>query len=118
MLALKTEYHPFRLKLKDHRPVQLYVEVSNNHQKAKMVSLEVMLEDQLSFEKGGFRNKIIKRWKEFAPGKTFRFYFDIHPKVSTRIGEREVQIRMTEHDLAWDVVTREYLKNIPLSVID
>lgn len=118
MLSLKTEFHPYRLRLSSKGPVELYVEVTNNHEKAKMVSLELVCEDQISFEKGGFRNRIIKRWKSFEPGKTFRFYFDVYPKTSTRIGEREIQIRLLEHDVTWDSVAREYIKDMPLSVID
>jgi hypothetical protein len=118
MLSLKTEFHPYRLRLSSKQPVELYVEVTNNHQKAKMVSMEVVLEDQISFENSGFRNRMVKRWKSFEPGKTFRFYFSIYPKTSTRIGEREVQIRLLEHELTWDTVVREYLKDMPLSVID
>lgn len=116
MLSIKTHFHPFRLKLRDKKPVQLTVELENRGDRNELVSMELALARLLSFDKSGIVRSKVERIDGLAPGEGKKFYYDIYPKALADPGELDVQMRITEHHKDWKMVDRTYTKDMQLIV--
>jgi hypothetical protein len=102
-----------------HRePVQLIVDLINRDKQEKLVSFELLMSDKLSVEKNGFVHKVEKKIGAMAPNKPLRFYFDIYPRAVMKPGELGVIVRIMEHFNNFEFVEHEYVKKIPLSVVE
>jgi len=97
MIDINTKFTPFRLKLSRREPVQLFVELHNAGNADEIVTMEVYLSSQLSFDKSGFRTADTQAIKPLKAGERKHFYYDIWPKASARIEEQPVQIKVLQH---------------------
>ena len=114
-ININTNFTPFRLRLSRREPVQLTVDLTNNGNTA-MVSMNVALTPQLSFSKGGFKNRETARIPEFNSSETRRFYFEIWPKASTRLEEQPIVITVFEHYKSFDYIKNKTEKKLSLQV--
>ena len=108
-------FTPFRLKLSRREPVHLTIDVKNTDADI-MASMDVSLSPQLSFSKGGFKNRIIERLPQLASGEEKRFYFEIWPKASTRIEEQPISITVFEHYKSFDYIKNKTEKKLSLQI--
>lgn len=97
MVDVKTELVPFRMILAKKQPVEMTVEVENNSNKAQRLTLELALDDHLSFDKGGRGSTIVKRFDAMQPGEHFREYFNIYPRPNVEEGDHTITISIFEH---------------------
>lgn len=117
-ITVKSHYNPFRMSLKERKPVQLYVELKNTGQAAKKVTFVLSTGRQLALDKSGIVANSMKKIESFKPGQEHAWYFDVFPKQMTQNGEHEVTLRITEHFNDWAYVANETVKHIPLTVRD
>lgn len=116
MLSINTNFHPFRMNLKNKEPVQLTVEIINRGQKEKMLSLQLALARELSLDKSGIVNTATKKIESLKPGESKIFYFDIYSKVMTRPGEKDVVLKVLEHYRDFKFIQKEHTEKMTLRV--
>ncbi|HIH16177.1 MAG TPA: hypothetical protein HA252_02120 [Candidatus Diapherotrites archaeon] len=117
-ISINSHFNPFRMSLKERRPVQLFVELRNTGQTAKKVTFLLSAGRQLALDKSGIVANAMKKIESFKPGQELAWYFDVYPKQMTQPGEQEIMIRVTEHFNDWSYVANESTKRIPLTVKD
>ncbi len=110
--------HPFRLRIKDKKPVQLKVNISNSGPDEKLLSYDVIVSSNLALDKSGFKTQESKRVGKMASGESTEQYFDIFPRGLARGGTYPVLIRVTEHYNNFDMVKNEVNKKLDLRVED
>lgn len=117
MVEVKAELTPIRMKLATREPVEMLVEVINNTNKAVMLSIDVVLDDQISFDKGGRSSFQTKKFDAMQPGERFRQYYDVFPKANVDYGVHDIQIIVAEHyNNSWEYVTSKKVKALSLRV--
>jgi len=116
MIEVRTTFTPFKMKISRREPVVLCVEIRNAGNEPEIVSLDVNLGKQFSFEKTGFKSQLIKRIPEFKPGESKKFYYDVWPKQMLRQGEQGIRVTATEHYKGFNYVKRNYDKVLKLTV--
>lgn len=115
-IAITSHYNPFRMSLKERKPVQLFVELKNTGATAKKVTFLLSAGRQLALDKSGIVANSMKKIESFLPGQEHSWYFDIYPKQMTQLGEHDVILKVTEHFNDWAYVGNETTKRIPLTV--
>src|SRR3989338_5801228 len=118
MYSVNTTFFPFRLSLRDRKPVQLKVELINRNQQEKMVSLELLLSRQLALDKSGLKATAIHRITSFKPNERKEFFFEIFPEQFAEHGTYPVRVKVLQHYQNFDLVEREFTKNLELTVQD
>lgn len=118
MIGINTSFHPFRMKLSRREPVQFTIELINKGDKAKKITMDVILSRELSLDKGGLLYNNSKRIDSLEPGKKQEFYFDIYPKHITRSGDHGILLKILEHYQEYKYVEKEYKKRIELQIED
>lgn len=116
MVQINASFNPFRLKLSDRKPVTLQLDVGNDSEESKIVSVHITLGKQLSFEKGGYKTEELIRLPKLAPGEKKRYYYELHPKAATRTEEQSVHIKVSEHYRDFNYVKSEFTKKLGLKV--
>ncbi len=118
MIQINTTFNPFRMRLERREPVSLTIELSNQSDEPKMLTMNVTLSRQLSFERGGYKTEDMARIEKLQPGEKKIFYYDIFPKAGTKPQEQPVTVKVSEHYRSFNYVGNEYTKNLALKVED
>lgn len=117
MAEIRAELTPIRMVLSERKPVELLVELINNTNKTTMISLDIVLDDYIAFDKGGRSNFQTKKFESMVPGERFREYFDIFPKACVEKGIHDIKIYVAEHyNNSWEYVTSKKVKVLSLRI--
>ncbi len=106
------------MKLSKREPVTLQLEIGNDSEETKIISVHIALGKQLSFEKGGYKTEELIRLPKLAPGEKKRYYYEVFPKAATRTEEQPVHIKVLEHYRDFNYVKSEFTKKLGLKVED
>ena len=116
MVEVKTELSPLRLILKNKEPVELMVQIRNDTDKPRLISFDIVLGNQLAFEKQGRTNAQTKHLGELAPGKRIIQYFSIYPKTTIERGEQTIILSAIEHYNSYQYILAKKNKELSLRV--
>jgi hypothetical protein len=116
MVDVRTEISPMRLVLTKKDPVELRVQISNDTDKTRLISFDIVLGNHLSFEKQGRTNAQTKHLGEMAPGEKVVHYFKIFPKMSVEEGEQPIIISAIEHYTSYQYILAKKTKTLSLRV--
>ncbi|MEI7960862.1 MAG: hypothetical protein WCI04_00855 [archaeon] len=117
MIDLKAEITPFRMVLAHREPLQLMVEMTNNSNKAQMVSLEISGGNYLAFDKGGRMRIITKKIESFNPGETIRDYYNVYPAANADRGIETITVLLAEHyNNSYQYIQSKKVKEISLRI--
>lgn len=97
MVDLKVEINPLRIVLGKDKSIELMINVSNDSQKTRLISCDIILSNHLAFDKSGRQNAIVKRFGELKPKEKKIIYLDIYPKMSINKGTEPIVISAMEH---------------------
>ena len=117
-LKINTHFYPYRMVLKRRKPVELFVELTNNYPEKKLLTLEVRLPQELSLDKGGLKKGEQMRLGEIKTGEKKQFYFDIYSKANTLVGEYPVKVSIIENYKDYQYVSKELVRNLTLRIDD
>ena len=117
MLSIKNVLVPFRMNLREKKPITLRLELTNSDKEPKLLSMKLMVSKDLSVEKTTIANILEKKLGELAPGETKLMYFDIYPKVSTRPVDYAGRLIIYEHYNDYEFVGKEMKKDFKIQVI-
>ncbi len=118
MIDVRTTFTPFKMKLSRKEPVVLTLVLKNSGNETEILSFDIELGQQFSFERSGFKNIISKRIAEFKAGDSKKLYFDIWPKQMVRAGEQPIRLTVIEHYRGFNYVKRKQVKTLWLGVED
>jgi len=116
MVEIRTELNPLRLILKNKKPVELMVQITNDTNKPRLTSFDIVLGNHLAFEKQGRTNAKSKQLGELSPGERIITYFTIYPKMSVETGEQTILLSAIEHYTSYQYVLGKKTKKIALIV--
>jgi len=116
MVEIRTELNPLRLVLKNKEPVELMVQITNDSDKPRLISFDIVLGNHLAFEKQGRTNAKSKHLGELAPGQRIITYFSIYPKISIETGENIILLSAIEHYNSYQYILGKKTKQIHLRV--
>ncbi len=118
MISIATTMYPYRLVLSRKKPIELKIDLTNRHEKATMVTMQVTASRNLAFDKSGLKASYMARIEKFAPNDKKNFLLDVFPKGYVSAGDYDITIKVLEHFNTYDYVTREYTKNLTVAVTD
>ena len=116
MVDIRTELSPLRMVLKNKDPVELMVQITNDTDKARLISFDIVLGNHLAFEKQGRTNAKTTHLGELAPGKRVMQYFSIFPKISVEQGEQPIFISAIEHYNSYQYILGKKTKELSLRI--
>ncbi len=116
MVKILTELFPFRLLLRNREPVSLRLEITNDTDRDQIISYEVSLAGELSFEKQGLKGYETEQIESLKPGQKISKYYKIYPKVTARKGEYPITITVIEHYNNFNYVLGKKVKRLGLIV--
>ncbi len=97
MVELKTELNPLRLSLGKTKSVELMVQIKNDSEKARTISCDILLSNNLGFEKNGLSNTRVLRLGKLKSGEKKINYFNIYPKATITKKEQPIFVSVMEH---------------------
>jgi hypothetical protein len=117
MVEFRTELNPMRLVFGKDKKVELMLKVTNDSDKARLISADIIMSEQLSFEKNGRGSSKILRFGEMKPRESKINYFSIYPKISIQKKEQPIKISVIEHyEKKYDYILSKKSKIIYLRV--
>ena len=116
MVDIRTELSPLRMVLKNKEPVELMVQITNDSDKPRLISFDIILGNHLAFEKQGRTNAKTTHLGEMKPGKRVMQYFSIFPKISVEKGEQPIFISVVEHYNSYQYILSKKTKQLSLRV--
>lgn len=118
MVEIKAELTPMRLKFGKDKSIELMIQITNDGEKARFTSLDIILSNHLAFDKTGRQNSIVKRFGELKVGEKKLLYLDIYPKMSLNKGDIEpIFITAMEHyQEDYDYVLSKKTKQLDLRI--
>ncbi|MDD3084008.1 MAG: hypothetical protein PHP82_03225 [Candidatus ainarchaeum sp.] len=98
MVELKTELNPFRIVLGHTKNIELMVQIKNDSDKERTISCDIILGNNLGFEKNCLSNTRTLRLGKLKPNEKKINYFKIFPKATiNRRTEQPIFISVMEH---------------------
>ena len=117
MVDIKTELSPFRLRIGDKRGIEFTVEITNDADKPRTISCDLILGNQIAFDKQGRQNAITRRFGEMQPGERIREYLYIFPRMNIQPGEQPIVITAIEHfEKKYDYILGKKTKRMALRI--
>ncbi len=117
MVELRTELNPLRLVLGKSKKVELMIQITNDSDKARLMSCDILLSNQMAFEKQGRTNAQSLMLGNVSPGERIIRYLQIFPRMSIEEGEQPVFVTVMEHyEDKYDYILSKKTKKISLRV--
>ena len=95
-VIVTTHKIPFRLSLRDQRPLLLEVNIRNNAQRERKYVVSIETDSNLSLSVSGLARYGEKKTKTLYPGESETVVFKIYPRPTTRPGEYTVKVSVDE----------------------
>lgn len=118
MMQIKTNFNPYRMKISKKEPVSFTVELKNDSEEAKILTMKITLNKELSFEKAGYKTEAMERINCLASGEKKEFYYNLFPKPMAKTGEHHIKIDIEEHYKNYQYVLNRHKKIVTLRVDD
>lgn len=116
MIGISTRVFPYRLECKSKEPIELFVTLTNGTLR-RQLSIDIALDDALSFDRVKPEHTAYKRLGEFGPSQSKELVFYIYPVVGAMPGSKQVQIRVGEHTKDYNIIEQETEKLVSINMI-
>lgn len=117
MVDIKAEISPLRIVFGKDKSVELMLQITNDSEKKRMISVDIVLGDNLSFDKSGRQNAIVKRFGELNPNEKKLIYLDVFPRMSANRGIEPILISAMEHfNNDYDYILKKKTKELSLRI--
>jgi len=116
-IVISTELTPYTLSRSDaNSRGDLYIEIKNRSNQAKLLSIEIHSGSGLSLTKGGFVRNAAKELGVVGAGSSTSFYTSVYPYFQGA-GLEQLDIIVKEHLRDYKHTVRTYRKTIQIRVI-
>ncbi len=116
MIGINTRTYPYRLDSKSKEPLELFIKLTNGTTK-KMLSIDLVLDEDLSFDRIKPINTDYKRLGEFEPNQNKEIKFFIYPAIGSNPGLKSIKIRIGEHSRDYNYVDNKTEQKININMI-
>lgn len=116
MIGITTRTSPYRLDSKSKEPIELYLKLTNSPIK-RLLSIDVTLDEDLSFDKIKPINTDYKRLGDFTPGQAKEVKYIIYPAVGAMPGLKSVKVRIGEHSKDYNYIDSKTESTIKINMI-
>ncbi len=108
-LQVTSDVFPFRVSMKSKDSWELILNITNRGTKAKKLSLEIDLPEQVTFSKVGLTKQYEKRYDNFKPGDTIRIKEPIYLSSHCETGNYSGYVKIAEHfgDYGYEMQNRK-----------
>ena len=115
-MIVLTRKIPFRISLRDAKPLILEIVIKNNAERERKYVVSVETDNNLSLSPSGLARFGEKRTRTVYPGEKETITFKIFPRPTTKPGEYQVKITVDECiDTHQHVInTRELVVRVPV----
>ena len=115
-MIVTTRKIPFRLVLRERRPITIEVSIKNNRSGERKYVVTAETDKELSFSPSGLAKYQTIRTKKVYPGETVLVTFRVYPRVTTRPGTYTVKITVDEcvDDYEHVIGTKEVDVKVPV----
>jgi len=117
-LNLNTTLFPYRTRLNEKNPMELTIELKNETNKAKMVSLSVKLPSVFALDKTGLNKTDEKKIKSISPGETKKIIYSIYSMNYAEAGVYSGKITVHDHFNNYDYLLGTISKELVLKIIE
>lgn len=110
---------PCRLSLSKHAKLagELTVEISNNDSKAKLLSIDLRLPEQVALDKAGLTRIVSKQVRDFQPSAKIRLNFPVFLTPRADVGVFSGKLLVSEHASDFEYPTTSYSKEVSFRII-
>jgi hypothetical protein len=116
MIGINTRTYPYRLDSKSKEPLELFIKLTNSPIK-RMLSIDLVIDEDLSFSSIKPINTDYKRIGEFLPSQSKEIRYYIYPAVGAYPGTKKVKIRVGEHNNDYNVIDNKTETTVTITVI-
>ena len=115
-MIVTTRKIPFRLSIRDARPLVLEVSIRNNAQRERKYVVSIETDSNLSLSASGLARYGEKKTKTLYPGETEIIIFKIYPRATTKPGKYSIKLVVDECvDTYTHVInTKEFSIQVPV----
>ena len=117
-MVIRTSVFPIRVKYRDKQPWELIVEVQNEDDKQKDVSVAIQLPDQVSFSTVGLTDRFERQVEKFKPKGTIQLKMPIHQSNSVEVGYFTGKVTVEEHPHGFEYQGKKVRKEIPFRIVE
>lgn len=108
MIKIFTKLYPYRLNLKSKEPLDLEITLKNLSTSAKLISIELIPDSDLSFEKTGSKRDEYKRLGVIKANESITLNYNVYPFTGIVPGKHSIKIIVGEHTDNYNVVNESY----------
>lgn len=116
MIGITTRTSPYRLDSKGKEPIDLYIKLTNSPIK-RLLSIDIILDEDLSFNSIKPIQTDYKRLGEFAPNHVKEIRYSIFPAVGGYPGLKKVKIRVGEHNTDYNIIDNKTETSVSINMI-
>jgi hypothetical protein len=116
MIAINTRTYPYRLDHTSKEPIELFIKLTNGGVK-RLLSIDLVLDEDLSFDRVKPVNTDYKRLGEFEPNQSKEIKLFIYPATGSKPGMKPVKIRVGEHSRDYNYVDNKNEQKININVV-
>ena len=117
-LSVNSTIYPYGLSLRERRPAELEVEITNKDSADKLLSLSILLPDAVAFDKSGLNKGVQKRLDSVNAGETKVFKYPVFITSKADPGLFSGRLVVSEHASGYDYVKTSYSKEVAFRIID
>lgn len=115
-ISIKTEVFPYRLRLQEKQPGELFIMISNNFSEPKTLSMTLDLPEEVAFDKVGLRRGMEKKLDVLKPGETKSIRLPLFATNHADYGLYSGKLIVLEHAKNYDYVLHKYSKELNFRV--
>lgn len=117
-VTIKTELHPLRLSLRAKEPCELTIKIKNTGKTPKLLSLELVLPEQLGLDKAALNKGMRKTLGELKAGdeSVVKTSVYINPPLA-QAGTFAGKIDVIEHIGDYSQILRTYSNELSLRIV-
>ena len=116
-MSISTTIFPISMRFRAKEPWELIVEVKNEDQVEKDVSVLLKLPQAASFSTVGLTDSFEKQIEKFRAGGTIQLKMPIYQSVTAGLGYFKGKVAVEEHPHGFEYAGRKISKEIPLRIV-
>jgi uncharacterized membrane protein len=117
-MVIRNEIFPLRAKLGSKAPLELSIEIENEDDKSKKISLEVELPQEVTLNPLWSNTNYKKRFENFKPFEKFKVKIPVYLSRMAETGNYKGNIIVSEHFNEFGVIERVFKKEILFRIVN
>ncbi len=117
MIKIFTRIYPYRLNINSKDPIDLQIKLTNTTLSAKQISIELIPDSDLCFDKVGSKREEYKRIGFIKANESINLNYSVYPFTGIKPGTHRIKIIVGEHFNDYNVVTEKSESIVTINTI-